>query len=350
VSSPAITFARVFEELTRAENPLPATIRSAFDAILEGAWTPVQVAGFAVALRMRGEDAQTVIAAAEAMRAVMVPVDHGLPAVMDTCGTGGDGLGTINVSTASALVVAACGAPVAKHGGRSVSSRAGSADVLEALGVPLDVPAERQAEVLAEAGIAFLFAPVHHPALRACAAARRELAVRTIFNALGPLANPARATHHLLGAYGDTLRPVLARALGKLGVRRAWVVRGEDGMDEVSPFGRTNVTELADGALRERVIRPETFGLRPSRPDAIAGGSAAENADAILSILRGDGHPARDAIVLNAAAALAVFREIDDERAYPELAMEAVRAIDAGAALDKLDSLRAAILKIGAAA
>jgi anthranilate phosphoribosyltransferase len=350
LSAGPAAFARVFEQIMGGEKLGRDTIRSAFDAILAGAWTPVQVAGFAVALRMRGEDAGTLAAAAASMRAAMVPVEHGLAAVVDTCGTGGDGLGTLNVSTAAALVVAACGAPVAKHGNRSVSSRAGSADVLEALGVPLDVPPQRQAEVLCEAHIAFLFAPAHHPALRSCAAARRELAVRTIFNALGPLANPARATHQLLGAYSHALRPVLAEALSELGVRRAWIVRGDDGLDEVSPFVPTRVTELAGGSLRERVLSPEIFGISVSPPDAIRGGSAEENAEGILEILRGEPHPARDCVILNAAAALAVFREIDDERLYPELASEAARAIDGGDALGKLESLRAATQRLRAAA
>jgi len=343
-------FAQVFEEITSAEGPSRESIRAAFEAILAGAWTPVQVAGFAIALRMRSEDAATLVAAAEAMRAVMVPVEHGLPAVMDTCGTGGDGLGTLNVSTAAALVVAACGAPVAKHGGRSVSSQSGSADVLEALGVALCVPPERQAEVLREAQIAFLFAPAHHPAMRVCAAARRELAARTIFNALGPLANPARATHQLLGVYSEVLCPVIARAVEDLGVKRAWIVRGADGLDEVSPFVETHVTEVREGAIIERVITPEMFGLRRSPRGVLDGGSAEENAGAIASILRGEPHPARDAVVLNAAAALAVFWEIDDARSYPLLASEAAAAIDMGAAEEKLDALRSASLRIRAAA
>ncbi len=342
MSAEVASFAQVFEQIAREpRTALPrGIVRGAFDAILAGAWTPVQVAGFVVALRLRGEDASTIAAAAEAMRAVMVRVDHGLPAVLDTCGTGGDGLGTLNVSTAAALVVAATGAPVAKHGNRSVSSRSGSADVLEALGVPLDVPPERQAEVLCEARIAFLFAPAHHPAMRHGASARRELSIRTIFNALGPLSNPACTTHQLLGTYDHALRPIFAGTLAELGVRRAWIVRGEDGLDEVSPFGPTRVTELANGAVRELVLYPESFGLTASPPGAIRGGSAAENADAILAVLRGEPHPARSAIVLNAAAALAVFREVDDARLLPDLATEAAAALDTGAAMHRLESLR----------
>jgi len=273
-----ITFHEVFEEVASAAGPRPETLRRAFDAVFAGAWTPVQIAGFAVALRLRGETADTIAAAVEAMRAVMIPVDHGLPLVMDTCGTGGDGLGTLNLSTAAAVVVAAAGLPVAKHGNRSVSSRTGSADVLEALDLPLDVPAARHPEILRAAGITFLFAPAHHPALRHSGPARRELGVRTIFNALGPIANPARATHQLIGAYEDRLRPILAETLGRLGSRFAWVVRGEDGLDEVSPFGPTRVAELSSGEVRERLVVPEDFGLTRSPPGALAGGDAREGA------------------------------------------------------------------------
>jgi anthranilate phosphoribosyltransferase len=340
MSAPAIEFRHVFAEIANDTGPSPRMIREALDAILAGAWTPVQVAGFAIALRMRGEEADTIAAAAQTLCAHMIEVDHGLPVVVDTCGTGGDGLGTINLSTAAAFVVAATGLPVAKHGGRSVSSRSGSADVIEALGIPIDIPPERQASVLRSAGMAFLFAPTHHPALRHSQSARRELAVRTIFNAIGPLANPARATHRLLGSYDDALRPVLAQVLAQLGVRRAWVVRGEDGLDEVSPFGPTRITELADGKLRERIIRPETFGLEPSRPGAIDGGSAVDNANVIRAVLEGQPHPARDAVILNAAAALAVCREVDDEESFPSLAAVAARAIDSKQALRKLETLR----------
>lgn len=331
------TFPRVFEELASPNGPAPETIRAAFDAILAGAWTPVQVAGFAVALRLRGETAPVIAAAVSAMRAVMVPVDHGLPLVVDTCGTGGDGLGTLNVSTATAIVVASVGLPVAKHGNRSVSSRAGSADVLEALGLPLDVPAERQGEVLRRAGIAFLFAPLHHPAMRHGGIARRELAIRTVFNALGPVANPAHATHQLIGAYDDALRPILAATLAATGSTRAWIVRGEDGLDEVSPFEDTRVTELVDGRLVERVIGPRDFGFAPSPDGALAGGDAAENAAAILAVLGGRPHAAHDAIALNAAAAIAVARGATDASGFHAAGAEAREAIRSGRALATLE-------------
>jgi anthranilate phosphoribosyltransferase len=342
--APAIPFPRVFEEIASPAGPRPATLRAAFDAIFSGAWTPVQIAGFAVSLRLRGEDADTISAAASAMRDVMIPVDHGLPLVVDTCGTGGDGLGTLNLSTAAAVVVAAAGFPVAKHGNRSVSSRTGSADVLEALDLPLDVPPARHPDILRAAGITFLFAPAHHPALRHSGTTRRELAVRTIFNALGPLANPARATHQLIGAYEDRLRPILAETLSRLGTRRAWIVRGADGLDEVSPFGPTHVSELpGPGApLRERVVAPDDFGLPLSDPGSLAGGDAHTNAARITGILGGADDPARTAVALNAAAALAIARESTDAAGLQAAAEEALEILRSGKALRTLEAWRAA--------
>ena len=255
-----MTFPEAFAAIERGELG-PAEARAAFGEILAGAWTGVQIGAFAAALRLRGETAEAIVAAATALREVMTPVEHGLPEVIDTCGTGGDGAHTLNISTAAAVVVASCGVFVAKHGNRSVSSKCGSADVIDALGIPTDVAPERQAAILREAQIAFLMAPAHHPALRHAAAARRELGFRTIFNALGPLVNPARATHQLVGVYDDALRPIAAEALGKLGVRRAWVVRSVDGLDELSPAGPTRVSILDHGRVEERTLRPEDFGI-----------------------------------------------------------------------------------------
>jgi anthranilate phosphoribosyltransferase len=331
-------FADLFPQLVRGGAPDLQHIRAGFDAILAGAWTPVQVAAFAVTLRVLGESTEAIVAGAEALRGAMTVVESVGFGVLDTCGTGGDGRGTLNLSTAAAIVVAALGVPVAKHGNRSVSSRCGSADVIEALGIPLDVPADRQGRVLREAGIAFLFAPAHHPALRHASEARRELGVRTIFNALGPLANPARATLQLVGVYDDALRPVFAQALGRLGVVRAWVVRGEDGLDEVSPAGPTRVSELDGGVVRERVIRPADFGLPETAPGDISGGDATANARVILEILGGAKHRARDAIVLNAAAALVVAHGWSPT----EAAGKAREALDSGAAKDRLDAWRRA--------
>jgi anthranilate phosphoribosyltransferase len=335
-------FPAVLGRLLKSDAVSPDDVRAAFDAILAGAWTPVQVGAFAVALRMRGESAEVIVAAAQAMRAAMTPVDHDAPVIVDTCGTGGDGSHTLNLSSAAAIVVAATGLTVAKHGNRSMSSRCGSADVFEALGLPIDVAPSRQHEVLREAGITFLFAQAHHPALRHAAQARKELGTRTIFNALGPLANPARATHQLLGVYEDGLRPVAARALGRLGVKRAWVVRSRDELDEVSPCAPTRVSELtSEGDVQEREVTPEDFGVKRVERAAIAGGDAEQNARVLVTILAGEPHPARDAVILNAAAALAVATG-DGLR---DAAERARRAIDDGAARAKLEAWRRAVAR-----
>ncbi len=333
-----ITFPEVFGELTSPVGIAPARVREVFDTILRGEWTPVQVAGFAVALRLTGESAETIEAAARSLREAMLPVEHGLPRVLDTCGTGGDGSGTLNLSTGAAIIAAASGVVVAKHGNRAVSSRAGSADVLEALGVRTDLPASAATPLLRQLGIAFLMAPTHHPAMRHGGVARRELGIRTIFNCLGPLANPARATHQLLGAYDDALRPVLATTLGALGVTRAWVVRGEDGLDEVSPCGATRVSCLDALQVTERVIRPADFGLPECEASAIAGGSADDNARAIEQVLENRPHPATDALVLNAAAALVVAEGLEPRAA----AQRARDALASGRALALLERWRRA--------
>jgi anthranilate phosphoribosyltransferase len=300
-------FPEVLAELSAPPGLSAETARHVFDAIFRGDWPATQIAGLLVALHLRGASAAVVGAAARALRANMLPVEHSLPVVLDTCGTGGDGLGTVNISTGAALIVAAAGVPVAKHGNRAASSRSGSADVLAALGVSLEVPPEAQARVLAEANIAFLFAPAHHPAMKHAGPPRRELGVRTIFNMLGPLANPARATHQLVGAYSDDARRIMADALLELGVE-AWVVHAEDGLDEISPYAPTRVSVVERGAVRERVVTPLDFGFEPSAPGAIAGGSPEENAQIIRRVLAGEAHPAAPALMLNAAASLALAR------------------------------------------
>jgi len=341
MSSDPVTFAKIFGEVTSAGGPAPGSVGAAFEAIFAGSWTPAQVAGFLVGLRMRGETPALIASAAQAMRGAMIAVDHGLEATLDTCGTGGDGHGTLNVSTAAAIVAASLGIVVAKHGNRAMSSRAGTADVLEALGVPIDLPPDRQAGVLREAGIAFLFAQSHHPAMKHVAAVRRELGIRTIFNILGPLCNPARATHQLLGTYDDKLRPVMAETLRMLGTRRAWVVWGEEGIDEVSPSGPTRVTELDGDSIRELVVTPDDFGLPRIGAEALAGGDAATNAKAIEAILRGEPHPARSAVILNAAAAVVVAQQ----REPKDAAIEVDRALSSGRALATLERWRAAALR-----
>ena len=332
-------FQDVFAEMTAPGGLSAATVRRVFDAIFAGAWSQASMAGFLISLRHTGNETASVIAAAaRAMRAVMIPVAHDYTVLLDTCGTGGDGSASLNLSTGAALIASAAGVPVAKHGNRAATSRAGSADVLEALGIPLDVPGARQAEVLSEAQIAFLFAQAHHPAMRHVMPVRRDLGVRTLFNCLGPLANPAGATHQLLGAFDDTIRPVLAGALAELGATRAWVVRSEDGLDEMSPFAATRISEVANGRVREFSLTPEDFGLERSPPGAIDGADPAHNARVLESILKNEAHPARDAILLNAAAALVVALDLE-----PKVATERARhALESGAAAESLQRLRRA--------
>lgn len=334
----SVKFSEVYDELCGETDLSQETVRGVFDAVLSGKWSPIVVGAFIAALRLKGESASTIAAAAESMRAAMVPVRHSFDRVLDTCGTGGDGADTLNLSTGAALIAAAAGIPVAKHGNRAVSSRAGSADVLAELGIPIDLSAESGERVLAAAHITFMMAPVHHPAMRHAVAARKELGIRTIFNCLGPLANPAGATHQVIGAYDDDLRPVLADTLKRLGTRRAWIVRGEDGLDEVSPSGPTRVTELSGGTIHDGVIRPEDFGIEPSPLEDYAGGDAAYNAQVMEIVLSGKPHPSRHAFLLNAAAALVVAEEL-----APKAAADKVRHIvDSGAALRQLERWRAA--------
>jgi len=341
----AITFADTLAAMENGAAPREI-VRRAFDAILAGAWTPVQVGAFAVALRVRGEQAEAIVAGAEALREAMTAVDHGMGAVLDTCGTGGDGARTLNLSTAAAIVAAGAGVAVAKHGNRSVSSLCGSADVVEALGIPIDLAPSDHAAVLREARITFLFAPAHHPALRHAAQARRELGVRTIFNALGPLANPARATHQLVGVYDHELRAVAARALLALGIVRAWVVRSDDGLDEVSPCASvTRVSEVDGGGVRERTVEPRDFGIPTVERAAIAGGDARANAEIIVRILEGEAHPARDAVLVNAAAAIAVF---DATATLPACGERARDAVTSGRAREVLEAWRRLATKASA--
>lgn len=330
-------FPDVFAELQ--EGPLSGrSVERSFQAILEGRWNAVQIAALLAALRIRGESAEVITAATRAMRAVMVRVNARAAVVLDTCGTGGDRSGSVNLSTAAAILCAAAGVTVAKHGNRAVSSQAGSADVLAALGIPTDLGKEASEQLLAQVNIAFLLAPVHHPAMRHVMPVRRELGVRTLFNCLGPLANPAGATHQLIGAFSDELRPILAQTLADLGTVRAWVVRSDDGMDEVSPHGPTRVTELRNGQLRELTITPTDFGLPLSPPGAARGGDAVTNADIIERVLGNEDHPARTAIVLNAAAALVVARDLPPREATNEIAT----LLESGRAKEHLQRFRSA--------
>jgi anthranilate phosphoribosyltransferase len=310
--------------------------RDVMNEIMDGEATPAQIGAFLVALRLKGETAEEIAGCAEGMRDHVIPVRPASDDLVDTAGTGGDGGGTFNISTAAALVAAAAGAHVAKHGNRSISSRTGSADVLEALGFHLDLPADRIARSIDELGFGFMFAPTHHPAMRHAAPVRRELAARTVFNVLGPLTNPAGARAQVVGVYSADLAPTIAHVLAQLGTHRAFVVHGAFGVDELSPAGPNLVCEVVGGAVHEREIDPLDLGIPRCDPDELRGGDPDENAEAIRRVFAGDDGGRRSAVLLNAAGAIAAGGHAADLREGVELARE---AIDSGAAARRLDEL-----------
>ena len=310
--------------------------REVMSEIMRGEATPAQIGGFLVALRAKGETADEIAGCAEAMRAHVLAVRPERDDLVDTAGTGGDGGRTFNISTAAALVAAAAGAAVAKHGNRAVSSASGSADVLEALGFELEQQPERIARSIDELGFGFMFAPSHHPAMRHAAPVRRELATRTVFNVLGPLTNPAGARAQVIGVYAPGLVRTVAEVLAQLGARRAFVVHGAFGIDELSPAGPNAVCEVVDGEVRERTIDPRDLGLEPCDPGELAGGSPTENAAAIRAIFAGERGGKRDAVLLNAAGAIAAAGHAEDLAEGLALAREAV---DSGTAAARLDEL-----------
>jgi anthranilate phosphoribosyltransferase len=310
--------------------------RAFMNEVMSGEATPAQIAGFLVALRLKGETADEIAGCAEAMRAHVLSVQPRRDDLVDTAGTGGDGARTINISTAAALVAAAAGAGVAKHGNRAVSSASGSADVLEALGFELELPPARIERSIDELGFGFLFAPTHHPAMRHAAPVRRELAARTVFNVLGPLTNPAGARAQVVGVYEPALVRTIAEVLAQLGARRAFVVHGAGGIDELSPTGPNLVCEVVDGGVREREIDPLELGVPRCSPEDLRGGSPADNAAAIRAVFDGDNGGRRSAILLNAAGAIAAAGHAADLREGLELAREAV---DSGAAAARLEEL-----------
>jgi anthranilate phosphoribosyltransferase len=305
-------------------------------SIMRGETTPAQIAGFLVALRVKGETADEIAGCADAMRAQVLAVHPRRDDLVDTAGTGGDGAQTLNISTAAALVAAAAGAGVAKHGNRAVSSASGSADVLEALGFELDQPPERIARSIDELGFGFLFAPAHHPAMRHAAAVRRELATRTVFNLLGPLTNPAGARAQIVGVYSPGLVRTIAEVLVRLGARRAFVVHGAGGIDELSPCGPNQVCEVVAGEIHERTIDPEELGIERCSPEELRGGSPADNAQAIRDVFAGAPGGRRDAILLNAAGAIAAAGHAEGLREGLDVA---ARAVDSGAAAERLEQL-----------
>jgi anthranilate phosphoribosyltransferase len=321
-----------------AERPLTrAEAEVAFGALFEGAATPAQMGGLLMALRTRGETVEEYAAAASVMRAKCLPV-RAPDGAIDIVGTGGDGKGTLNISTAAALVVAGAGVTVAKHGNRNLSSRSGAADALTELGLNVMVGPEVVERALAEAGIGFMMAPMHHPATRHVAPVRAELGTRTIFNILGPLTNPAGVRRQLTGAFSaDLIRP-MAETLRALGSVKAWLVHGADGTDEVSIAGPTQVAALEDGAIRAFAVTPADAGLPVHPFEAIRGGTPAENAAALRALLDGAAGAYRDAVLLNAAAALVVA---DRAGSLPEGVALARASIDSGAARARLATLAA---------
>lgn len=309
--------------------------RAAFSVLMSGDATPSQIGGFLMALRVRGEAVDEIAGAVDVLRAHMARVDGVDADAVDIVGTGGDHAGTLNISTCTAFVVAGCGVTVAKHGNRALSSKSGAADVLAALGVDVDLPPEAIGPVIAKAGIGFMFAPTHHSAMRFVGPSRVELGTRTIFNMLGPLANPAGVRRMLLGVYDPQWLLPLAESLAALGMERAFVVHG-DGLDEITVCGRTEIAELHDGAIRSFTITPEEFGLQRRQLDEIRGGDGTANAAALRRVLEGEPGAYRDIVLLNAAAALCVAGRAGD---IGEGLVHAARAIDDGLALRSLDTL-----------
>ena len=329
-------FPALIEKLRRQEDLSSDEAAAAMAAIMKGDAAPAQIAGLLIGLAMKGERPAELVGLARTMRAnaVAVPAQQGM--VFDTCGTGGDKSGTFNISTAAAIVLAACGVRVAKHGNRSVSSQCGSADVLEALGVNVQAAPALAATCLDEVGMAFFFAPTFHPAMRHAAQARKDLGVRTAFNLLGPLTNPAGPTRQIVGVPRPDLTELLARALALLGSERAWVVHGADGLDELSTTGYTKVSECRANTVQTFYVHPADFGLAKATAESLKGGDAATNATIVLRVLDGaTGHP-RDVVVLNAGAALFVAGAADTVRAGIGMA---AAAIDNGAARGVLDRL-----------
>jgi anthranilate phosphoribosyltransferase len=310
--------------------------RAVMGEIMSGQATPAQIGGFLIALRLKGETADEIAGCAEAMRDHVLAVRPKRDDLVDTAGTGGDGSGTFNISTAAALVAAAAGAGVAKHGNRAVSSSSGSADVLEALGFDLEQPAERIERSIDELGFGFLFAPFHHPAMRHAAPVRRELAARTVFNVLGPLTNPAGARAQVVGVYAPELVPTIAEVLAQLGSRRAFVVHGAGGVDELSPVGPNLVCEVAEGTVRRREIDPQDFGVPRCKPGELAGGSPEENAATIREIFAGAKGAKREAVLLNAGGAIAAGGRAED---LAEGYAVAASALNSGAAAERLEAL-----------
>ncbi len=323
-------------KLVETKNLASEEAEAVMAEIMRGEATPSQISAFLVALRMKGETVEEIAGCAKAMRAHAIKVMTKQKKVVDTCGTGGDGTSTFNISTAVAFVLAGAGVVIAKHGNRSVSSQCGSADVLEALGVKIELDPEGIAECLNEIGIGFLFAPRLHPAMKHAALPRREVGIRTIFNLLGPLTNPASASIQLLGVYDPRLTETIARVLHLLGTHRALVVHGADGLDELSTTGINKVTQLYEGEVSTYYLDPRQLGLPLAELSELRGGSSKENAQIMRALLQGERGAKREVVLLNAAAGLLAAEEVADFEEGLNLAAE---AIDSGRALNKLEQL-----------
>jgi anthranilate phosphoribosyltransferase len=329
-------FPVLIEKLQRRQDLTTDEASAAMDEIMEGRAQPAQIAGLLVALAMKGERPSEIVGLARTMRAKATKLSRSHEPVFDTCGTGGDRAQTFNVSTVAALVLAACGVKVAKHGNRSVSSRCGSADVFEALGVNVAAQPDVVERCLDQAGIAFFYAPTFHPSMRHAAPTRRELGIRTAFNLLGPLTNPAGASRQLVGVPRPELTELVARSLALLGAERAWVVHGADGLDEISTTGYTKVSECRNGAVNTFYVHPSDFNIPKAAPAALRGGDAAENAAIARAVLAGERGPARDIVVLNAAASLLIA---DAVMTVANGIARAERALDSGTGAAVLDRL-----------
>jgi anthranilate phosphoribosyltransferase len=329
-------FGAILRRAASGERLAAAEAASAFAAMMSGGVSEMRMAAFLTALAVRGPSVPEIAGAARAMRAAMTKVEAPRNAI-DVCGTGGDGAGTLNVSTAAAFVVAACGVPVAKHGNRAMSSRTGAADVLEALGVPINLDADSARKSLANPGFAFLFAPSYHPAMKNVGPVRRDLGFRTVFNLLGPICNPAGVRHQLIGIYArEWLEPV-AQVLADLGTEKAWIVHGSDGLDELSTTGPTRVAMLEHGQVAVRDIVPEDAGIPRTTLAALKGGTAEDNARAIRELLSGAKSAFRDIVLLNSAAALVVAGDASNLR---DGVARAAEAIDTGRAAHALEQAR----------
>jgi anthranilate phosphoribosyltransferase len=329
-------FPDLIEKLRRRVDLSEAEAASAMGAIMDGTASPAEIAGFLVGLVMKGERPDEIVGLARTMRERAVKLPAGAGAVFDTCGTGGDRAHTINISTMAAIVLAACGVRVAKHGNRSVSSQCGTADVLEALGVNVSATPDVVMQCLEKAGIAFLFAQTFHPAMKHAAPTRRSLGIRTAFNLLGPLTNPAGATRQLVGVPQPELTELVARSLGLLGSERAWVVHGADGIDEISTTGYTKISECRDGAVNTFYLHPADVGLSKAAPERLKGGNAAQNATVVRDVLRGTRGAARDVVLLNAGASLLIAGTV---ASVPDGIAMAAEAIDSGRAAATLEEL-----------